>query len=116
MLALLPEDGFPDVGAYRAQVEGLTVVGHCTCGCPTIDFQVDGAASRSARPGVPSLPLWASTDDPNDADDVVDITLWAPEGFLTELNVNWYGAHPPSELPDARALTVGPAPEPIRVE
>jgi hypothetical protein len=114
--ALLPEGGFRDVETYRAQLEAVTVVGRCTCGCPTVDLRVEDSAPRSAHPGVPSLPLWATTGDPNDAEDVVDITLWAPEGVLTELNVSWYGKRPPAELPDAGKLTVGPAPEPIRVE
>lgn len=114
--ALLPEHGFRDVDTYRAQLRTVTVVGRCTCGCPTIDLGVDDNAPRSLHPGVPSLPLWATAGDQKDAEAVVDISLWAPEGVLTELNVQWYGSQPPAELPDASELTVGPAPEPIRVE
>jgi hypothetical protein len=114
--AVLPSGGFKDVEVYRAQLDGLMVVGRCTCGCPTIDLRVDDAAPRSAHPGVPSLPLWATAGDPNDAEDVVDISVWAPDGALTELNVSWYGKQPPAALPDARDLAVGPAPGPIRVE
>jgi hypothetical protein len=66
------------------------------CGCPTIDLRVDDAAPRSAHPGVPSLPLWATAGDPNDAEDVVDISVWAPDGAPTELNVSWYSEQPAS--------------------
>ena len=112
--ALLPAGGFPDVEVYRAQLDALTVVGRCSCGCPTVDLRVDDNAPRSAHPGDPSLPLSASAGD---ADHLVDVELWAPEGALDEaLQVMWYGEHPPAALPDASELTVGPGPERIQIE
>jgi hypothetical protein len=114
--ALLPEHGFRDVDSYRAQLRTTTVDGQCTCGCPTIYLRVDDSAQRSQHSGVPSLPLWAEAGDPTDVETVIEMSLWAPEGVLTELNVQWYGSHPPAKLPDAAELTVGPAPEPIRIE
>lgn len=46
----------------------------------------------------------------------MDITVWAPEGLLTELEVMYYGSTVPADLPDAKDVVVGPAPEPIRVD
>jgi hypothetical protein len=112
--ALIPEDGFPDTDVYRAQLDHVTVVGRCACGCPTIYLRVDDSARRAEHRGDPDLPLWGTAGDPADRDGVVDVAVWAPDGTLTELNVSWYGERPPAALPDVGELIVGPGPEPIR--
>ena len=94
----------------------MTVIGRCPCGCPTIDLRIDESAPRSVHPGVPSLALWGTAGEPDDPEAVVDLSVWAPEGALTELNVGWYGGNPPATLPDAKDVAVGPGPEPIRVD
>ena len=109
--ALLPDDAFDGVNAYRAQLDHTLVVARCSCGCPTIDLQVDTArASRAAPPGDPMLPLWGEADDPETPGYKLDLTVLAPDGYLSELNVAWYGRQPPGDLPDPRAMRVGPGP------
>ena len=100
--ALTPPGEFRDADVYRSQLDHVTVVGRCPCRCPTIDLRVGETAPRSTHPGVPSLPLWGTAGDPNDPEDVVDLSVWAREGTLTELNVSWYGSSAPAALPDAK--------------
>ncbi len=38
-----------DLSHLEASVTGLRVVGHCGCGCPSVDFQVGGQAA-GAKP------------------------------------------------------------------
>lgn len=38
----LLDHGNPGSHSLVAQIDRLTVVGKCTCGCPTVDFAVDG--------------------------------------------------------------------------
>ena len=114
--ALIPEGGFEDADVYRAQLDHATVVARCTCGCPSIDLQVDATAPRSVHAGDPSLPLWGSVGDPGDVDGLMDIVVWAPEGALTELEVMYYGSGPPTTLPDAADVRVGPGPDTVHVD
>jgi hypothetical protein len=41
LLRWLLEHGFPGVAEFLPQVGRLTVVGMCTCGCPTVYFALD---------------------------------------------------------------------------
>lgn len=115
--ALLQQGAFEGVDAYRAQLDHARVVKECSCGCPTIDLEVDASqASRAPVDGDPTLPLWGEADDPETPDGTLDLTVWAPDGYLTELNVAWYGRQPPSVLPDPRSLRVGPGPPTTHVD
>jgi hypothetical protein len=42
LLRWLLEHGFPGAEKLLPQIEKLTVVGKCTCGCPTVYFALDG--------------------------------------------------------------------------
>jgi hypothetical protein len=42
LLRWLLAHGFRDAGEFLPQVERLTVIGKCSCGCPTIYFAIDG--------------------------------------------------------------------------
>src|SRR5437764_301468 len=53
LIAWLLEHGEPEAVAYVSQLPDVTVVSHCSCGCPTIDLAV-GARSRP-----PSLILFS---------------------------------------------------------
>jgi hypothetical protein len=42
LLTWLLEHGFRGAPEFASQIPRLTVVGRCTCGCPTISFAFDG--------------------------------------------------------------------------
>lgn len=106
LLCLLPEGGFDGVEQYRQQVEHATVIGRCPCGCPTITLEIDRSlAPRSTVGGTPLLPLegWAG-----EGDQLVELILFAPEGWLQSLELVYYTEKPPSDLPDPGAWRVAP--------
>ncbi len=37
-----PEEGNPDIPQLKTQIDALTVVEKCTCGCPTVYFALEG--------------------------------------------------------------------------
>jgi hypothetical protein len=87
---------FPGRDALRQQLDVVTVVGTCACGCATVDLSVDRSRAPAAElecsppvqalvergPGVPG-----------------ELILHCADGYLTELEVVHYDGPPLSELP-----------------
>jgi hypothetical protein len=81
---LLPENGFPDVDAYRNQADHLWVTGRCGCGCPSVDLLVDGNHARQAWfRGDPLLPVEAQ----GTGEDHLQLLLFARSGWLQYLEL-----------------------------
>jgi hypothetical protein len=98
LLMLLPEDGFPDVGVYRTQVEHAIVTGLCGCGCPTVYLEIDPVlAPRAGFHGDPLLPYTART---REGDAVQQLLVFAREGWLESLELSWTTMTPPLEFPE----------------
>lgn len=106
LLRLLPEDAFPGVAEYRTQVDHVTVVGRCSCGCPTVELEVDRTrAAQSPALGAPLLPL---EGEAGNGDAFVQLIVFAPRGWLESLELVYYSDTPPAELPDPDSWRVVP--------
>lgn len=106
LLRLLADDAFAGVAEYRAQVDHVTVVGGCSCGCPTIELAVDRArAPQSPNPGTPLLPL---EGERGDGDDFIQLIVFARDGWLESLELVYYADAPPTELPDPASWRIVP--------
>jgi hypothetical protein len=79
---LLLKHGTPAAAAYRTQLPYVTVVSHCSCGCPTIDLAVAG---RAAAPG-PSTIL-ADLDGSSPEGALVGVLVHGREELISELEV-----------------------------
>jgi hypothetical protein len=67
LLLLLPREGFEDVDVYRAQVDAATVTGMCSCGCATINLEVDPKQQRETPHRGRLLSDFATATAPRDS-------------------------------------------------
>jgi hypothetical protein len=75
------------VSRYIGQLETLTVVGGCRCGCPSIDLE---APSGDAN-GMPAPVILGDAESPEGVQ--VGVILWARGGKLSGLEVHpWDGS------------------------
>lgn len=80
----------------RRQAEALTVIWECTCGCATVNFEVDRSRS-SASVGLCS-PVTEAVGRAQFTDEPFDLILFQEEGWLSSLEIVWY-AKPSAEFP-----------------
>ena len=106
--ALLAPD-FPGVQPLRDQLDGVTVVGRCDCGCPTIDFSAFRFSSdESLRATGTPTPYQGIASSP-DGEPVGDIILFVDEGHLTSLEYVAHAGPPPEEWPPIELVSlIGP--------
>ena len=92
---------FEAAAEYRAQIDHAMVVGHCDCGCPTIDLAIgQSMATRSPRPGTPLLPV---EGDLGEGDDHPQLICFARDGWLQTLELVYVTPPPPAEFPEPQA-------------
>lgn len=80
----------------RRQASALTVVSECTCGCATVDFEVDRTRSSPAV-GLCS-PVTESVSRVRDSDELSDLILFLKDGWLSSMEIVWY-SKPIPEFP-----------------
>lgn len=99
--ALLAVD-FEGAENLRHQVANIVVVGMCSCGCPTIDFQPDTGLGMSVR-------VNASVSTSNDG--LFLYTIEDPEHGELLGGVEWVGVGDtnPDEFPEPELLDIQPA-------
>jgi hypothetical protein len=90
----------PRLAALRDQVPTATVVDRCHCGCATIDLSVDRSSGEAAVLCSPVTETWAK-GDPTDPDRFFELILFAKDGWLTSLEIVYYGKTIPTEFPPA---------------
>jgi hypothetical protein len=74
----------------RSQLDSVTAIGMCECGCGTVDLQVGESIARS---GVESpVPAEAYGD-------LVDVMLFARNGFLSSLELVFHDDRLPRPFP-----------------
>ena len=97
---------FRGVAALLEQFVGVQVVGHCDCGCPSIDLQPRPGSARSDQAGrlAPvELLVTPVADEPPGG-----VILFVDDGQLSYLEYVYYSEAPPSEWPsDDRLSRVG---------
>ena len=85
---------FPEVEYFRAQVDAITVISTCSCGCGTIDFAID----PKRAPRVPSRAWDGPTGPIVEGDASSWLMLFQVDGMLSELE------HVPSGDPNPEQL------------
>ena len=83
LLEWLLENGSSEASNYRLQLIQVKVVGHCSCGCPSIDLAIGGKDSRTIGPS--TILCDAHGHSPEGVP--LMVTLHAREGELSELEV-----------------------------
>jgi hypothetical protein len=103
--ALLSED-FPGLAELRDQVAHSKVIGHCDCGCPTIDIAVSHDASPSVVKTKSRLAPIEGRILPVAGEPPGDIILFVDDRWLSCLEYVSYDDPPPREWPSAERLTI----------
>jgi len=90
--------------ARQVQTRGSS----CDCGCPSFYLDVDHAlAPASVERAVPTEAHGKALDGSS-----VQVLLFVRDGYLSELEVVWYGPTPPAELPRPADLQISRWSEP----
>jgi hypothetical protein len=83
LLEWLITNGNPDAQQYTSQIADVTVVGRCTCGCPSIDLAVGDHEQRKSGPSTILADFEGKTREGIE----VGVILHAREGHISELEV-----------------------------
>jgi hypothetical protein len=83
LLEWLIANGSPDAQQYASQVADISVVGTCTCGCPSIDLSIGYREQRKTGPSHILADFEGETPDGIE----VGLILHAREGEISELEV-----------------------------
>jgi hypothetical protein len=76
-------NGNSDAQQYVSQIADVSVVGTCTCGCPTIDLAIGEREQRKTAPSHILADFVGKTPDGIE----VGVILHAREGEISELEV-----------------------------
>lgn len=95
----------PRLAPLRNQARTVTVTGACTCGCATIDLTVDRKHATAAA-GLGSPVTESRRRTPYTSDEFSELILFLDDGWLSSLEIVWYGTPipefpPPSEFEPA---------------
>jgi hypothetical protein len=102
LLALLNYANFEGRDALLAQADAARVVGHCDCGCATVDLAVD-ASAPAAAPSPSPLPNEAAVLG-DDGEPVGGVLVFVSDGYLSMLEVYAYDVEPISPFPPMERL------------
>jgi len=83
LLNWLIEHGTPEAQQFATQLESVRVVGHCGCGCPTLDLATD----KATEPTTGASQILADFSGTTPEKVRVGVILHAREGKLSELEV-----------------------------
>ena len=89
----------PRIEPLREQAAAARVIGTCPCGCATIYLEVDPAKARVAT-GLAHDAVNSHSCEHADLERVRELILFVKDGWLSSLEVVYYGASPPRLLPD----------------
>jgi hypothetical protein len=88
-----------DLSHLLPSVPALRVVGRCPCGCPSVDFELEGQAAGAS----PVADAYGATDDGVGT----GVILWGRDGRVT--GIEFYElAEPVWSLPQAGTLSLCP--------
>ena len=82
ILALLTQD-FPGADELRAQVPSAVVIGHCACGCATVDLRVEAGPRALASPVQDGVLISAGVRGRSDG-----VLLFVEDGRLSCLEIS----------------------------
>jgi hypothetical protein len=99
LIKWLLKHGVPGSEEFISQLDSLTVIWKCRCGCPTVNFALRGESVRSENKHI--LADYLATVDGQD----VGVILFQREGRLSSLEVYSHaGTDKPFGLPEIEAL------------
>jgi hypothetical protein len=99
ILKWLLQHGVPGSEQFMFQIDSLSVISKCTCGCPTVDFSLDGPPASSNCDRI--LADCLATVDGQD----VGVILFQRNGRLRSLEVySMAGSDQPFGLPKTETL------------
>ncbi len=84
----------PGVEYLRRQAESARAMRSCTCGCPTIRFELD-----PLRPREQFASVWPASARREEGP--LEVILFVNSGQLAEMELVTYDGEPPAEWPDA---------------
>ena len=102
LLAILDQGPFDERDVLVAQVAGAQVVGHCACGCATVDLMVDHGLQRAS--GAPRLVPYEATVLGDAGEAMGGVLVFVADGYLSSLEVYAYGDEPIELMPDLSQL------------
>jgi hypothetical protein len=93
------------VEPLRTQARDVLVVGECACGCATIDLRVGPTRAEPAvgferRPAIEARTTVPASDDPERG---YELLLFLDNGWLSSMEIVYYGETIPTEFPPAGA-------------
>jgi hypothetical protein len=100
LIEWLIANGIPEAKNYAQQLEGLHVVSHCSCGCPTVDLAVVNAQASTTGPSRILADFLGVTPEGQQ----VGVMLHAREGKISELEVYPMDETVGSSLPKIESL------------
>ena len=83
LLEWLVANGGPDAQQYASQIADFSVVGRCTCGCPSIDLSVGRREQRKTGPSH----ILADFEGETPEGIAVGVILHVREGEISELEI-----------------------------
>jgi len=83
LLEWLIANGSPDAQPYASQIANISVVGRCTCGCPSIDLSV----GQREQPKTGPSHILADFEGKTPEGIAVGLILHAREGEISELEI-----------------------------
>ena len=99
LIKWLLEHGVPGSEEFISQIDSLTVISKCRCGCPTVNFALSGKSVLLENKHI--LADYLATVDSQD----VGVILFQREGRLSRLEVySQAGTDKPFGLPEIEAL------------
>jgi hypothetical protein len=99
LLKWLLEHGAPGADQFISQVDSLTVISKCRCGCPTVNFALHGKSVLSENKHI--LADYLAEVEGQD----VGVILFQRDGRLSSLEVySQAGTDKPFALPEIEAL------------
>lgn len=91
-------NGSSEGGAFLDQLDRARVVEHCSCGCPTIGFKIDGLPEAPPGVGILGDFLFGEGDETGGA------FVYESDGILSGLEIFGYGHETPAKLPSPSQL------------
>jgi hypothetical protein len=98
ILALMLDVDEPAFHPLREQARTASVVGRCECGCATIYLAVDRSRGTAADLPSPATDTYTSSD-PQDPETFFELILLLDSGWLSSLEIVYYGDTIPTEFP-----------------
>ena len=83
VLWLIEHSFMEDASRLRPQVDRLSVISKCTCGCPTVDFTLDEQPAPTTRKGEKFISDWLAEVDGM----LVYVQLWVLNDQISSLEV-----------------------------